>query len=172
MLTTIVVPVGAADGQFIPKNTPAYVASAKNLGTANPSQTIEVSIWLNPHNRAALDALASDLYNPKSSNYRHWLKSSDIAARFAPTPAEAQTAQEFFQSNNLKVVRVGPNNFYVRAQGTVADVESAFHVQLNNYQVGDKVLVANASNPYVTGPAAALVQAVSGLDSGTFDHPL
>ncbi|MGC2257046.1 MAG: protease pro-enzyme activation domain-containing protein, partial [Candidatus Sulfotelmatobacter sp.] len=87
MLTTIVVPVGAADGQFIPNNTPAYVASAKNLGTANPSQTIEVSIWLNPHNRAALDALASDLYNPKSSSYRHWLKSSDIAARFAPTAA-------------------------------------------------------------------------------------
>jgi subtilase family serine protease len=172
MLTTIVVPVRAADGQFIPNNTPAYVASAKNLGTANPSQTIAVSIWLNPHNRAALDALASDLYNPKSSSYRHWLKSSDIAARFAPTAAEAKTVQEFFESNSLKVVRVGPNNFYVRARGTVADVESAFHVQLNNYQVGSKVLVANASNPYVTGPAAALVQAVSGLDSGAFDHPL
>ena len=172
MLTTMVLPVRAADGQFIPNNTPAYVASAKNLGTANPSQTIAVSIWLNPHNRATLDALAGDLYNPKSSSYRHWLKSSDIAARFAPTAAEAKTVQEFFESNNLKVVGVGPNNFYVRAQGTVADVESAFHVQLNNYQVGSKVLVANASDPYVTGPAAALVQAVSGLDSGAFDHPL
>ena len=32
--------------------------------------------------------------------------------------------------------------------------------------------MANASDPYVTGPAAALVQAVSGLDSGAFDHPL
>ena len=44
VLTTIVLPVRAADGQFIPNNTPAYVASAKNLGTADPSQTIEVSI--------------------------------------------------------------------------------------------------------------------------------
>jgi subtilase family serine protease len=172
VLTTIVLPVRAADGQFIPNNTPAYVASAKNLGAADPSQTIEVSIWLNPHNRAALDALASSLYNPKSSNYRHWLKSSDIASRFAPPAAEAKTVQDFFESNNLKVVSVGPNNFYVRARGTVADVESAFHVQLNNYQVDSQVLVANASDPYVTGPAAALVQAVSGLDSGGFGHPL
>src|ERR1700734_557325 len=112
MLTMIVLPVRAADGQFIPNNTPAYVASAKNMGTANPSQNIEVSIWLNPHNRAALDALASSLYNPKSSNYRHWLKSSDIASRFAPPAAEAKTVQDFFESNNLKVVSVGPNNFY------------------------------------------------------------
>ncbi len=172
VLTTIVLPVGAADGQFIPNNTPAYVASAKNLGAADSSRTIEVSIWLNPHNRAALDALASSLYNPKSSNYRHWLKSSEIASRFAPPAAEAKTVQDFFESNNLKVVSVGPNNFYVRARGTVADVESAFHVQLNNYQVDSKVLVANASDPYVSGPAAALVQAVSGLDGGRFEHPL
>ena len=172
VLTTIVVPVRAADGQFIPHNTPAYVASAKNLGAADPSQTIAVSMWLNPHNRAVLDALASSLYNPKSSNYRHWLNSSDIASRFAPPAAEAKTVQDFFESNHLKVVSVGPNNFYVRARGTVADAENAFHVQLNNYQVDNKVLVANASDPYVTGPAAALVQAVSGLDSGGFEHPL
>jgi subtilase family serine protease len=44
-------------------------------------------------------------------------------------------------------VKTGPNNFYVRARGTVGDVEKAFHVQLNNYQVGDKTIRANASDP-------------------------
>jgi len=172
MLATIVLPAHAADGQFIAHNTPAYVATAANLRAEDPTQTIEVSIWLNPHNRAALDALASDLYNPNSPNYRHWLKSSDIAARFAPTAAEAAIVQDFFESHNLKVVRVGPNNFYVRGRGTVADVEKAFRVQLNDYQVGDKVLRASANDPYIEGPASALVQSVSGLDSGEFEHPL
>jgi subtilase family serine protease len=130
-----------------------------------------VSIWLQPHDRSALDALAHDLYNPNSVNYRRWLKSSDVATRFASTAAEAKTVQDFFESNNLKVVRVGPNNFYVRAQGTIADIENAFHVQLNDYRVGDQVLRANASNPYVEGPTAALVQVVSGLDNGGFEHP-
>jgi subtilase family serine protease len=170
MLCGTVLPAYAADGQYIANNTPAYVSSAKNLGAAEASETIEVSIWLQPHNRAALDDVARDLYDPNSPNYRHWLKSSEIAAQFAPTAAEAKTVQEFFESNNLKIVSVGPNNFYVRAQGTVADVESAFHVQLSNYEVAGQTLRSNTTDPYIEGRAAALVQAVSGLDNGSFQN--
>jgi subtilase family serine protease len=172
LIPSAVLPAYAANGKFIAHNTPAYVSTAKNLRSEDPSRTADVSIWLQPHNRAGLDTLASDLYNPNSANYRHWLKSSEIAFRFAPTAAEARAVQDFFESNNLNVVRVGPNNFYVRARGTIADIENAFHVQLNYYQIGNKVLRANASDPYVEGPAAALVQAVSGLDSGGFVHPV
>jgi subtilase family serine protease len=168
---SVVFPAHGASGQYIANNTPAYVSSATNLGAVDPVQTIEVSIWLQPHNRSGLDALSGNLYNPKSPDYRHWLKSADVRAQFAPTAAEARTVEDFFESNNLKVVRVGPNNFYVRAQGTVGNVESAFHVQLNNYEVGGKILMANASDPYIDGSAAALVQAVSGLDNGVFQHP-
>ena len=39
-------PANAASGQFVAHNTPNYVATAKNLGTEDPSKTIEVSIWL------------------------------------------------------------------------------------------------------------------------------
>jgi subtilase family serine protease len=172
LLPEVVPPAYAGDGQYIANSTPGFVSSATNLGSANASTTIEVSIWLQPHNRSALDALAEDLYNPTSPSYRRWLKSSEIASRFAPTAAEAKTVAEFFASNNLKVVSVGPNNFYVRARGTVADVENAFHVQINDYQVGDQTLRANASDPYIEGPAAALVQAVSGFDNVEFEHGL
>jgi subtilase family serine protease len=165
-------PAGAESGQTIAHNTPNYVSSAMNLRPEEPSKIVEVSIWLNLHDRAGLDALVRNLYDPNSSNYRHWLKSSEIAVRFAPTLAEVGTVREFFESHHLKVVGIGPDNFYVRAQGTVADVESAFHVQLNDYQVGDQLLRANSNDPYVEGPAAFLVQAVSGLDTGGFEHPV
>ena len=165
-------PARAESGQTIAHNTPSYVSSATNLRPEEPSLIMEVSIWLNLHDRAGLDALVQDLYNSSSSNYRHWLKSSEIAARFAPTPADASTVREFFESHHLKVVGIGPDNLYVRAQGTVADVESAFHVQLNYYQVGTQTLRANSSDPYVDGPAAFLVQTVSGLDTGGFEHPV
>jgi subtilase family serine protease len=52
---------------------------------------MEVSIWLNPRNEDQLDALAHELYDPTSPNYRHWLKSTDIATWFAPSAAEVQT---------------------------------------------------------------------------------
>jgi subtilase family serine protease len=161
----------AAAGEFITHSTPLYVATAKNLGAEDPSKTIDVSIWLNPHNRVEMDALARDLYDHNSPNYRHWLTRSQIADRFAPTAEQARTVQEFFESHNLKVVQVGANNFFVRARGTVGDVETAFHVQLNNYAVRNRIIRANASDPYVDGAAASLVRVVSGLDSGEYEHP-
>ena len=80
--------------------------------------------------------------------------------------------QQFFAAHNLTVVKTGPNNLYVRARGTVGDVEKAFQVQLYNYQVGDKIIRANAGDPYVDGAAGPLVRAVSGLDTGAFEHPV
>jgi subtilase family serine protease len=161
-----------ASGRLIAHNTPRYVFTAKNLGTEDPSKAIEVSIWLNPHNRGELDALAEQLYDRTSPNYRHFLNRAQFAARFAPTAEEAKTVGQFFAAHNLKVVKVGPDNFFVRARGTVGEVENAFHVQLNNYQVLGKTIRANDRDPYVDGAAAPLAMAISGLDDGKYEHPL
>ena len=61
-----VLQAAAASGQYVAHNTPPYVAKAKNLGTEDPSKTIEISVWLNPHNRRQMDALAQQLYDPTS----------------------------------------------------------------------------------------------------------
>ena len=167
-----VLQAAAASGQYVAHNTPPYVAKAKNLGTEDPSKTIEISVWLNPHNRRQMDALAQQLYDPTSPHYRHFLTPSQISARFAPSADEAKTVREFLESHNLKTVRIGPHNFFVRARGTVGDVESAFHVVLNNYTVRGKTVRANDRDPYIEGAAAPLVRSISGLDNGQYEHPL
>src|SRR5271163_2835405 len=171
-VSCVLSPASTASGKLVAHNTPGYVANAKNLGAEDPAKAIEVSIWLQLHNRSQFDALTQSLYDRTSSNYHHWLTPKDIVGRFAPTAEEAKTVQQFFDAHNLKVVKTGPNNFYVRARGTVGDVEKAFQVQLNNYQVGKKTIRANAGDPYVEGAAGALVRAVSGLDTGEFEHTL
>ena len=172
LIASTALPAVAATGRYIAHNTPRYVASAKNLGTENPSKTIEVSLWLNAHNRAEMDQLAQRLYDRNSPSYRHFLTRSQVASRFAPTADEAKTVREFLEGHNLKLVKVGANNFFVRARGTVADVESAFHVVLNNYQVRGKVVRANDREPFIEGAAAPLVRSISGLDSGEYEHPM
>jgi len=169
--STVFAAVSGTGAPSVGHNTPRFTASAKPLGAVDPSSVIDVSIWLKPHNKADLDAVAKDLYNPKSPNCRHWLSKSEFLAKYAPTAAEARTVQDFFTSNNLKVVKVGPDNFYVRGRGTVSAVSSAFHVSLNNYQVNGKTLRANASDPYINGNAASLVASVAGLDSLAYTHP-
>jgi len=162
----------AATGRFIGHNTPNYVKTARNVGTEDPAKVIEVSFWLNPRNRAALDTLAGQLYDPTSPAFRHFLTRNQIAARFAPTAAQLKVVRQFLEANNLKVMRVGPMNFFIHAKGTVGDIENALHVQLNQYQVGNKVMRANDRDPYVDGAAAPLVRAIGGLDSGEYTHPL
>jgi subtilase family serine protease len=169
LIACITLPAAAAS--VIPHNTPTYVKTAQNLGPENPAKTIDVSIWLKPHNRGQLDAIARELYDRTSPNYRHFLSHAKVAKMIAPTADEAATVRKFLESRNLKVVRVGPDNFFVRARGTVADVQNAFRVQLNNYRLRGKVVRANSSDPSVDGEAAALVFSISGLDSGKFDHP-
>lgn len=172
LVACLALPAAAATGRFIANNTPNYVKTAKNLGTADATQTIEVSIWLNLHNRYQLDNMVKDVYNQNSPNYRHWLTRTQFANHFAPSAADAKVVQKFFEAHGLKVVKVGPNNLFVRASGTVGDVESAFQVQLNNYQVNNQTVRANDRDPYVDGDAAALVRTVSGLDTGRYAHPM
>jgi subtilase family serine protease len=158
------------NGKVIADNTPRYVATAKNLGSEDSTKVIEVSIWLQLHDQSKFDALTASLYDSSSANYRHFLKPQEIAARFGPTAEEAKTVRQFFEDHKLTVVKTGSDNFYVRARGTVGEVEKAFHVQLNNYEVRGKTVRANVGDPYVEGPAGELVRAVSGLDSGGFEH--
>lgn len=164
-------PVRAADGQYIANNTPRFVATARKVGAADQSMRITVSLWLKPGNRAGMDALAQQLYDPSSPSYRHWLKPQEVAERFAPTAAQAQIVREFLEIHQLTVSGIGPNNFYVRASGTIAQVEQAFDVRINNYVIGGRTLRANSADPYVEGPASGLVQAVSGLDDVAFENP-
>jgi subtilase family serine protease len=172
MTVTCGIYASAANGKTILHNTPGFVATAKKLGSVDTTQVIEVSLWLQLHNQSQFDALAQSLYDRTSPNYHHWLKAQDIAARFAPTDAEVAVVRQFLAAHHLKVVKTGPDRLYVRAQGAVADVQNAFHVQINNYQVGEKTLRANDGDPLIDDAAGEFVRAISGLDTAQFEHPL
>ena len=162
----------SGDVVTVSNNTPKFVATTRSAGPVEPSTVIDVSIWLKPHNKAGLDALVKNVYNRDSASYRHWMTKAQLAAEFAPTAAEANTVKNFLASNHLTVAKVGPDNFYVRATGTVAAVNSAFHVTLNNYTVNGRTIRANSADPQISGEAAALVASVSGLDNLAYSHPL
>src|SRR5215472_7612823 len=75
----------AATGTLIVHNTPPYVKTATKLGATNPATVIELSFWLQPRNRPALDTLAAQLYDPTSPKFRHFLTRTQIKNQFAPS---------------------------------------------------------------------------------------
>ncbi|HEV2271544.1 MAG TPA: S53 family peptidase [Steroidobacteraceae bacterium] len=171
-VTIEVVSAATPAEQIIAHNTPPYVSAGTYVKPESPTTVIEVTVWLNTHDRAAMDALARELYDPSSPNYRRWLTRQEIAERFAPSANEAATVRQFLESHNLQVLRTGNDNFFVRARGTVGDVQNAFQVRLNDYRVHGQLVRANDRDPLIQGAAAPLVRAVAGLDTGVYTHPV
>ena len=160
---TMASPAFAAAGNAIPNTTPRFVRGAQNLGPADSSATITVTVRLQQHNKTTRDALLAQLYTKGSPSYHRFLSASEYAARFAPTQAEAAAVQDHLRANGLKILAVHPNNYYVTAQGRIADVQRAFGVQINRYSAGGKITYANGTDVTLPSSVAPFVSAVQGL---------
>jgi subtilase family serine protease len=136
-----------------------------NMGPEDPSTQISVTVWLNLHNKAALDNMVDQMYDKTSANYHQFLTLKQFNEQFAPTAKEVGTVSAFLASHNLKVTSTGPNNHYVIAQGSVGDAQTAFNTKINRVMVKGQMRRVNATEASVTGPAGALISTVQGLSN-------
>ena len=162
----------AASSYVIGQNTLPFLKSATRTGSADAAAMMDVTVWLKPHNQEGLDALAASQYRKGSADYRKWLTPAAFAARFAPTADEAKTVQAFLTSHKLAVTAADKFGFFVRAHGSVADVQAAFHVELATVAFQGKTFRANLADPVIEDAAGALIRPVEGLDSSAMSHPL
>ncbi len=142
---------------------PAYVSTAQNLGAENPARIIPITMNLALHNRAQRDTLLQQLYDRNSPLYQKWLTPQQYADRFAPTSQEAATVQTFLKSQGLTVTAVNQFNYTVSAQGTVADVQKAFGVQINRFLRNGETRYSNINNPSLPAQLAGIVGSIGGL---------
>jgi subtilase family serine protease len=75
----------AAGGSTLPSSTPKLVTSAQNLGPEGTSKVINMTLWLQVRNQAALDALTRQMYTKGSPNYRQFLTLQQFKSQFGPT---------------------------------------------------------------------------------------
>jgi subtilase family serine protease len=138
-------------------------AQGTNMGPEDETKQISVTVWLNLHNRATLDAMVQDMYDKDSPSYHHWLTMEQYKAQFAPTVKDAAVVRDFLAAHNMQVTSVDQNNHYVVAQGHIGDAQKAFNVEINRVLVNGAVHRVSASEASVVGPARPLVSAVQGL---------
>ena len=147
----------------IANNTPGFVKGAVDLGPVDPSTVVSVTAWLELHNKAALDRLVKEQNTPGSANYHAWITQEQFNAAYGPTANQVNAVQNFLAAHDLTLLTVAENNVYVKVQGTVADIEKTFHVQIHNYNVNGVIHRSNTADPTVD-PAGGLIAAVTGMD--------
>src|SRR5271166_991432 len=138
-------------------------ANSQIVGPEDPSKVITVTVWLHQHNKAALDDLVRQMYQPGSPNYHHFLTHQQYRSQFAPSAADAAQVREYLTAHNLTATSADKYNHYVVAQGRVSDVQNAFSVQLNRVNLKGQLHRVSSASATISGPIGELIQGVTGL---------
>ncbi|MEO8972850.1 MAG: protease pro-enzyme activation domain-containing protein [Ktedonobacteraceae bacterium] len=154
-------------GQYVP-----LTAHAQLLGAASGQQQLNLSIGLQLRNQQELDTLLSDMYNPRSSMYHHFLTPQEFNDEFGPTVEQQQQVANYLHSQGLTIQSISPNGLLIDASATVSQAEAAFRVAINNYHLGANTFYANATAPTIPSALSSLIASIGGLDNSVRMHPL
>ncbi|HEX3720013.1 MAG TPA: protease pro-enzyme activation domain-containing protein [Verrucomicrobiae bacterium] len=160
-----------AERQILHGHIPAIAPSLQPLADLEASNRLDLTIGLPLRNHDSLVLLLHQLYDPASTNYRHYLTPAQFTAQFGPTTQDYQTVIAFARSNNLAVTGTHPNRALLDVQGSVADIERTFRVHLRTYKhpVEPRAFYAPDTEPSVD--LATPLLGITGLNNYVIPHP-
>lgn len=145
-------------------NTPGFVKTATNLGPADPTKPMNVTLALTSKDSAALDQFVNDVRTEGSGSYHQFITPAQFTQQFGATTETIAAVKKFAAANGLQVVGVAANNLAMTLRGPVGAIESAFSVRIDNFKQNGAVLRANANDPKIAANLAASVSGVSASD--------
>lgn len=148
------------------RTLPAALRQARPLGRVVASSSIQAMIALPWRNAGDLQTLIARQADPSDPLYKKFLTPDQFNARFAPTQADYDAVKSWAQSTGLSIDKTTPSRNLLYVRGARDTVESAFHVQMNRFQLatGRSVYVNNVL-PSVPQRIAAKISGVTGLDN-------
>jgi subtilase family serine protease len=107
---------------------------AARIGPMVKSQRMTLAIILPLRNQSELTNLLKQLNDPSSPNYRHFLTVAQFTEQFGPTKQDYQAVEKFARSKGFSVTDTPANRLLVHINGTVSQVNKAFHVAMTSYR--------------------------------------
>jgi kumamolisin len=169
------VAVASADGSAKPLSRVAGAAisapkqvsdgQAKLVAAASGAQHLRLTIGLKTPHAAEEDAFVASLKDKSSPNFRHFLTADEWNARFAPSAASEQSVVDWATAQGFTVTKRYANHLVVDLDGTVATVQKAFGLKINNYKLGSKSFYSNDESASMPKGISSVVQSVAGLNS-------
>jgi subtilase family serine protease len=142
------------------------------VGRMPAYQILQVDVVLQLRDRAGLQSLLAQQYDPQSPMYRHWITPQEFTELFGPSKTDYEAVVNFAKEHNLQVVGGSRDGFEVQMRGRVADINRAFNVTLSTYRhpSEDRIFYGPDREPTTDLPFA--LWHISGLDNFSNPHPL
>jgi subtilase family serine protease len=166
-------PSYAGQRQLLSRHIPVAIEQfhLQSIGHLPAGQRLSVAIGLPMRDQAGFEELLSQIYNPASPQYHHYLTPDQITDRFGPTEGDYNAVIAFAKTNGLTVVHARRGRTLLTVEGAVADIEKTFHVRmlLYNHPTESRAFYAPDTEPSVELNVPLLH--ISGLDNYTVPHP-
>jgi len=135
----------------------------RNAEQDNDIVTAEVVLKLS--DESGFKAFSADLEDPNSPDYHRPIQPDEFTARFGPSQDAYDQVREYLEQSGLRLAVGSRNRRTLTMRGTRVQAERAFHVQIDDYQLGDRRFHAVANDPSVPAPIAPLILGVGGLSN-------
>lgn len=136
---------------------------AKEIGPANPSEQIEVTLLLR---RVNVDLLKDHLSRlRKGERFARHFSREDVAYHFSASPDDISLVRDFAYANGLEISKVERARRSVMLNGSVEAFCKAFKVDLKNFEHNGNVFRGRVGDIQIPEELKEAVQAVLGLDN-------
>src|SRR5271165_1826900 len=121
--------------QLLHNHVRPAVASGKAVpvGVLPSTQRLNLAIMLPLRNQSDLSGFLDRLYDPSSPDYHQFLTVAQFTERFGPTEQDYQAVVAFAKANGFTVTDTPANRLLVDINGSVGQIEKAFHVGMKVY---------------------------------------
>lgn len=153
-------------------HVPAITRHLTAKGSLAATNRVSLAIGLPLHDAAGLETLISQIYDPQSTNYHHFLTPPEFTARFAPTAADYENVVQFAATNGLTVKTRHSNRLVLDVEGSAADIGRAFGVSFQTYRHPTEARDFYAPNQEPSVPAGLPVSDMWGMENYNRPHPM
>lgn len=145
---------------------------AAPVGLLPPNQRMNLAITLPLRNQGDLTGLLGRLSDPTSPDYRHFLSVTQFTKAFGPTADDYQAVVNFAKANGFTVTDMPPNRLLVDINGSVAQIEKAFHVVMTVYRHPTENRTFYSPDREPSLDLSVPVAHIAGLDNFSIPRPM
>ena len=145
-----------------------FNGEAPFVGKLPATQSIRIDIVLPV--REGLDSFLHDVYDPSSPTYRQFLTVEQFTERFGPSQRDFDALVRFAKANGFTVTGGSRDAIDLALKGSVANVETAFHIKMGLYHdpIGNRDFFAPDREPTIDLPFQ--LWHITGLDNYSIPH--
>jgi subtilase family serine protease len=127
------------------------------------NRTLELQVVLKVRNKEVFDKLPDEQNDPSSPYYHHPFSSEEMARDFGPSASDYQAVENWLTSQGLQIIGVDDSflSRSIRCTGSVAQIQSAFRMQLR--QSADGRSFANTTEPEIPEYLVPVIGYIGGL---------